>query len=38
MKNKKMASGPSPERLAVLKKIELLEKEGRFDVDAEEDP
>lgn len=28
----------SKERLEILKRIELLEKEGRFDIDAEEDP
>lgn len=28
----------SPERLAVLKRIEQLEQEGKFDVDAEQDP
>ena len=28
----------APDRLAVLERIEQLEKEGRFDVDAEEDP
>ena len=28
----------APDRLAVLKVIERLEREGRFDVDAEEDP
>lgn len=28
----------SPERLAVLERIRQLEREGRFDVDAEEDP
>ena len=28
----------APDRLAVLERIAQLEKEGRFDVDAEEDP
>ncbi|MGN0400712.1 MAG: lysophospholipid acyltransferase family protein [Acetatifactor sp.] len=28
----------APDRLAVLERIEQLEREGRFDVDAEEDP
>ena len=28
----------APGRLAVLARIEELEREGRFDVDAEEDP
>ena len=28
----------APDRLEVLKKIEMLEKEGKFDVDAENDP
>lgn len=28
----------APDRLAVLKRIEQLEREGRFDVDAEDDP
>ena len=28
----------APDRLAVLARIEQLEREGRFDVDAEEDP
>lgn len=27
-----------PERLAIIKKIEKLEREGKFDVDAEDDP
>lgn len=31
-------SEKSPDRLAIIEKIKMLEKEGNFDVDAEEDP
>ena len=31
-------AGKSPDRLEILKRIEQLEKEGRFDVDPEDDP
>ena len=39
-RNKRRQQAPSkaPDRLAVLETIEQLEREGRFDVDAEEDP
>jgi len=39
-KEERQAAAPqkSPDRLAVLERIEQLEREGSFDVDAEEDP
>lgn len=39
-KNRPETAAPpkAPDRLAVLKTIERLEREGRFDVDAEDDP
>jgi len=38
MKKRKNEIKKDPGRLAVLARIEMLEREGRFDVDAEEDP
>ena len=37
-KNKESIVEKSQYRMEVLKKIEKLEKEGKFDVDAEDDP
>lgn len=37
-RRKQQAPPKAPDRLAVLKVIEQLEREGKFDVDAEEDP
>ena len=37
-KNKENIVEKSQYRMEVLKKIEKLEKEGKFDVDAEDDP
>ena len=39
-RDRKLQQAPpkAPDRLEVLKVIEQLEREGRFDVDAEEDP
>ena len=37
-KSRQQAPPKAPDSLAVLEIIERLEREGRFDVDAEEDP